>query len=168
MNYMREFFEILSCFPKVNESIKEGCNQDEIENIEKCLEFQFPADLKELYLMHNGQNLDEKGIFKILSGFDKYSRPKFLSLLDVEKLYKCLLEYGHLSSVFNHNLLPIAADNLEAPDDVICYDLKTGRVLLLWVLIYDPFTPVDWQISQVEVSENLNEFMKMQKESYRV
>lgn len=157
------FLNKLKLYPNVLQDLNEGCTLEEIITVEKNIGVKFPPDLAQIYLENNGQCVDSKGIFKAISGYDKYSRPKLLSLKSVENVWKIL---SIDCDVFKRRYIPFAADNEKCMDDVLCIDTETGEIILLWVLIYDLFSPIDWQTHSVSRGENLEEFLQRQMELY--
>lgn len=74
-------------------------------------------------------------------------------------LYNKLLEDSTYNSIFHKTYIPIAADKIENPCDVLCYDLKTRKLFLYWLLLWDPFNPIEWQLEVKEVTETLDSLM---------
>ena len=165
MKNLDGFINSLRCYGDVYENINSGCDDADILCAEVVINHDFPVDLAELYRTYNGQSNDILGIFKSLSGYNKYTRPCFLSLKDVCTLYKKLSARPYID-VFDSKLIPFAVDSIETPDDVICYDIETGVIYLLWVMITDPFTPLDWQCAKFKLSDTLDDFLAIQSLFY--
>lgn len=55
---------------------------------------------------------------------------------------------------------------IENPDDVLCIDCDTGKVILLWVNVYDLFSPVEWQLESKIIADDLVEYLKFQMSMY--
>lgn len=158
------FIEICSVFPRLLSDLNPGCSSDSIQRIEKKMGISFPGDVKQLYLMNNGQKGKGDGIFKAVSGYSKFSRPKFLSLDAVWLARQCLLSDNDLD-VFKNTDIPFAADRLvknvrrNTMDDVFCINAETEEVYLLWVAAYDWTLPPDWQTNRIKQADNLAEFL---------
>lgn len=146
--------------------LNKGCEANNILEVENRLNLALPRELKNIYLICNGQMENEEGIFEIDSSYGKHSRIRLLSLNEVGYLYKKLHTDEIYSSIFNENLLPIAANSIESPIDVLCYDLDSGELFILWLLVWDLFNPVDWQIEKRKIADNLSDFLTMQSDLF--
>ncbi|WP_066498291.1 SMI1/KNR4 family protein [Abyssisolibacter fermentans] len=149
-----------------SKELNKTCEHNYILEVENSLNLSLPRELKNIYLSSNGQMGNEEGIFEIDSSYGKPSRIRFLTLDDVVCLYNKLSTDEMYSSIFNNNFLPIAVNNIESPIDVLCYDLKSGEMILLWLLVWDLFNPVEWQIEKKKIADNLSDFLKRQLDLY--
>ncbi len=156
-----EFLQVIKCYPTLFEDLNNGCEINEIEQVEKTMNLSFPSDLRSVYLSNNGQKGSQDGIFKAVSGYNKYSRPKLLDTKSIVTVWRTLSEKTY-TNVFKASYIPFAADNIESADDVYCIDSNTGEVFLLWVLIYDPFNPIEWQINKFLKASSLKGFLSYQ------
>lgn len=163
---IQQFFEHIKLYKSISRSLKSGCSSDDIKKLNRLIKRGITDEVKELYETHNGQYIDERGIFKCMSGYSKTSYLKYLNIKQVIELYQKLVHENEYSTIFKDTYLPIATNNIECPDDVLCIDCKTGKVILLWVLIYDYFNPVEWQIQQKVVAESIDEYIRFQISIY--
>lgn len=158
-----QFKEKCSIFPGLITDLNPGCRQADVHRMEEKMGISFPDDLKQLYLMNNGQKGKKDGIFKAVSGYSKFSRTKFLSLDAVWLARKCLLSDKELD-VFKNTDIPFAVDKpiktirKNTMDDVFCSNAETGEVYLLWVAAFDWTLPPDWQTNRIKQADNLAEF----------
>lgn len=136
-----------------------GINTQQIDTVG----IRLPKELKEIYLLSNGQDEKSIGIFQSKSGYGKFSRPRLLSIEQIDVLWYELKETKYLD-VFELWYIPFAVNSIECSDDVFCFDTQTGKILLLWVLAWDPFNPPDWQYDKFEVADSLEQFIKDQSE----
>lgn len=166
MKIINKFFDSIKLYKDLKDDLCIGCGLDEISKFNDLLGINVPEELAELYLKHNGQLGESRGIFKSMSGYSKVSYLKFLNIDEVIKFYKILISKDEYSTIFKERYLPIGVDKLTSPDDVICIDCKTNEVLLLWVLIYDLFNPVEWQIQRKLVAKSLKEYLLNQCRMY--
>lgn len=160
-----EFLKILKLYPSVLKDLNEGCTKEEILSAESNIGVKFPSALIQVYLKNNGQCIDSKGIFKAVSGYDKYSRLKLLSLKSVENIWKILYHTDGLD-VFEKTYIPFAADDEKCINDIYCIDAKTEEVFLLWTSIYDWNYPIDWQTHRFSRGKNMELFLQKQIEMY--
>jgi cell wall assembly regulator SMI1 len=72
-----EFLKILQCYPQLYEDLNCKCTDEDIHRAEETLAIKLPEELRLIYLTNNGQKGDADGIFKSVSGYNKYTRPKF-------------------------------------------------------------------------------------------
>ncbi len=127
--------------------------------------FELKEEFKELYYFSNGQNVSEKGVFKAVSGYDKYSRLIFLPVEKVRALHNKLMDDMY-ESIFEKDLIPFASEHIDGHDDTYCYHNLTGEVYLLWILAADLFNPIEWELYKVKYSNSLSEFFDKQNELY--
>jgi hypothetical protein len=161
-----EFCRILKLFPKTFEDMNTGCKKKDITKAEKEMGMKFPLELSIIYLENNGQKGTQTGIFKALSGWNKYTRPMFLPLESVVRVWKKLKDDPDID-VFKTHYIPFAVyKDEELVDDVYCLDGETGEVYLLWVLLYDPFSPPDWQTARYKRAKRLADFLVDQRLTY--
>ena len=151
----------LKLYPTSFADLNPGCSTKDLDTAEKSLSLQLPDALRELYLKNNGQTGKAKGIFKAVSGFDKYVRTRFLDLDTAVRIWKALSEDDDVD-VFEAKMIPFAADRDEYCDDVFCMDATTGAVYLLWVGVIDPFMPAEWQTAKIARGTDLCDFLKKQ------
>ncbi len=161
-----EYLKLLNCYPNLYEDLNCGCQVEDIQRAETIIGLEFPEELRLVYLMNNGQKGNTNGVFKAISGYDKYSRPRFLPIESVITAWRKLLENKELD-VFEKSYIPFAIDNENNMDDVYCIDAESGEIYLLWVLIYDPFNPAEWQTNKLLRATSLNDFLLNQINLYK-
>ena len=160
-----EFVKTLECYSELFKDLNCGCTDDDIKRLENNIGVKLPDTLTSIYLKNNGQKGIKEGIFKAVSGYNKYSRLKFLNVdLVANTWYQ--LSQNKAIDVFKETYIPFAVDNERNMDDVFCVDAITGEVLLLWVLVYDPLNPVEWQTTIFKRGKSLGVFLQQQIEMY--
>ena len=162
-----DFLQVLQIhYPSSNDSIHSGCNLDELAVVETSLHLSIPPELQAVYLANNGQRTNTAGIFKAVSGYNKYSRLSFLPLSSVISAWNQLCD--DKVDVFRPSDIPFAASYIDVGkfDDIYCVDTLTGAVFLLWVACFDPFLPWDWQTARFFRAETLNDFLRSQSQMY--
>lgn len=160
-----KFFKKISGFK--NCPLRPGKKAIEINHFKNLTGFDLPQELISLYLAHDGQTTQDKGIFKSLHGYDVYLRPYFLSFDYVLKLWKYLNDYEDLD-VFKPQYIPFACDRLEfnGCDNIYCLDSVTGEVFLLAIAALDWTLPPQWQQHREKRAENLEAFFAYQLNLY--
>jgi hypothetical protein len=137
-----------------------SCNESDIHKIEILLGLKFPDNLKAIYIQNNGQT-GNVGIFKALSGKSKVSYPVFLSINQIIRVRKILIERN--LDIFYQDLIPFACDSVStAMDDVLCVDSTNEKVFLLWTSSPDWTLPTDWQTAKFELADNIENFIEKQ------
>lgn len=160
-----EYLKILKCYPKLYEDLNCGCQEEEIQRVENIVGIRFPEELRSVYLKNDGQKGNTDGIFKAISGYDKYSRPRFLPIASVATAWRNLCNDENLD-IFEKTYIPFAIDNEKKMDDVYCINVESGDIYLLWVLIDDPFHPAEWQTNKFLRATSLKEFLLNQINLY--
>ena len=161
-----EFLKTLRCYSGLFDDLNSGCTQEEINRVESGIGgIKLPDALSSVYLKNNGQKGISEGIFKTVSGYNKYSRLKFLSIDSVARICHQLSQNKAID-VFKETYIPFAVDNEKNMGDVLCIDSITGEVLLLWLLVYDPLSPVEWQTTVLERGKSFDIFLQRQIEMY--
>jgi hypothetical protein len=155
-----QFLKTLKCFNSLN--VKDGCTECDINYLETELNILMPEDLKNMYLISNGQKYNGAGIFKAIFGFDVYKRLYFRSISDIIKKHKTLLNHKELVEygIFNKNLIPFAWNDFS--NYIYCIDIFTNEIFLLQIDAPDWTLPFDWQVSKVKRGDNLESFIKYQ------
>lgn len=162
-----EFLNEIKRFKSLFEDLNGPCIHAEIVNAERELNLLFPEDLKIIYLNNNGQSGIETGVFKALSGYDVYKRPKLLSLRSMINMHNAFLKNSDFGAYFKNTYIPFACDDENYPDNVFCVDSECGAVYLLWVSAPDWTLPVDWQLLKVKQTNTLEAFLEIQTMYYR-
>jgi hypothetical protein len=153
------------------------CATEQILEVDKIIDVDFPSSLKSLLLLNNGQRMDDegikKGIFKSVSGWDVYLRHIFLSLEEIKKAYKSFIDDEVLLEEFGANEIPFAiavspvAYSHMQYREAFCINSSTGIVSLIWTQYIDPMNPPEWQVWKFKRAESLTEFIEKQTELYR-
>lgn len=85
-----EFLGKLKCYPGLIDDINVACTDEDIKRLENYIGIKIPDTLASIYLRNNGQKGEKEGIFKAVSGYDKYSRLKFLDIDSVASVWQQL------------------------------------------------------------------------------
>jgi len=153
------------------------CAAEQIQELGKKFDLDFPSPLKSLLALNNGQRIDDegikKGVFKSVSGWDVYERHIFLSLEEIKKAYKSFIddevlveEFGKDEIPFAIAVSPIAYSQIQYKE-AFCINSSTGIVSLIWTQHIDFMNPPEWQVAKFKRAESLMEFIERQTELYR-
>lgn len=162
------FLNAIKSFKPLFDDLNGPSSEVEIINAEYELKLSFLEELNNVYLSNNGQLGNEKGVFKALSGYDVYKRPKLLSFSSIINLKNVLLKNSNFGAYFKSTYIPFACDDENYPDNVFCVDSESGEVYLLWVSTPDWTLPVDWQLLKVKQANTLEAFLEIQTMYYRI
>lgn len=88
--------EIQILWKKFMSAFAPGTFKPEINNSDVNIGIEFPKELKEIYLLSNGQDEKSAGVFQAKSGYGKFSRPRLLSLEQIHVLWNELKENKEL------------------------------------------------------------------------
>jgi hypothetical protein len=117
--------------------------------------------------LSDGQKPDTPGIFKSVSGWDRYRRQIFLDVESIVAVYRHFAEDELLMASFPGEV-PFAAEKRSSCwDEVFTIHRETQKVSLVWKSAPDPFLPPDWQLSRFGRGEDLADFLRFQVKLYR-
>ncbi len=95
-----QFTGALKAYPKVYSALNEPCSSERIRQAERELGFELPEPLVRLLELSDGQKPDTPGIFKSVSGWDRYRRHVLLDVESVVAVYRHYVEDEQLMAQF--------------------------------------------------------------------
>jgi hypothetical protein len=161
-----DFVEMLEIYPVAGSALNPPCPEEAIRAVEHRLQLSLPLSLVTLLKQNNGQQHEQPGIFKSVSGWDVYRRSVFLDAESIAAAYERFLQDEVLVESFRTDEIPFAAAGKPGFDEVFSVHRETQAVSLIWTAHIDPFTPADWQVSRFPRGTDLAEFLARQKALY--
>jgi hypothetical protein len=161
------FTGVLKCYGNAYSSLNEPCSSERIRQAERDLGFELPEPLVRLLELSNGQKPDTDGIFKSVSGWNRYRRQIFLDVESIVAVYRHYVEDELLVKQFPGEI-PFAAEHRSTCwDEVFTIHRETRKVSLIWTSAPDPTLPPDWQFNRFGRGEDLAGFLRLQGMLYR-
>jgi len=162
-----QFTGTLKVYPKAFSSLNGPCPSEKIRQAERDLGCELPEPLVRLLELSDGQKPDTPGIFKSVSGWDRYRRHVLLDAESIVAVYRHYVEDEQLMAQFPGEV-PFAAEKRSSCwDEVFTIHQETRKVSLIWTSAPDPFLPPEWQFSRFGRGETLAEFLRWQVTLYR-
>jgi hypothetical protein len=162
-----QFKGALKAYSKAYASLNEPCPSERIRQAERDLGFELPEPLVRLLELSNGQQPDTDGIFKSVSGWDRYRRHVFLDIEGVVAVYRHYVEDEDLMKQYPGEV-PFASESPSSCwDEAFTIHRETQKVSLIWTSAPDPFLPPEWQFHRYGRGESLAEFLRWQVTLYR-
>lgn len=157
----------LKLYTIASSSLNEPCSSERIRQAERDLGFELPESLVRLLELSDGQKPDTPGIFKSVSGWDRYRRQMFLDVESVVAVYRHYVEDELLAAQFPGEV-PFASEKRSSCwDEVFTIHRETQKVSLIWTTAHDPFSPPEWQFHRFGRGEDLADFLRFQVKLYR-
>jgi len=162
-----QFTGVLKRYSKAFASLNEPCPSEKIRQAERDLGFELPELLVRLLELSDGQKPDTPGIFKSISGWDRYRRHIFLDVDSIVAVYRHYVEDEQLMAQFPGEV-PFAAEKRSSCwDEVFAIHRETRKVSLIWTSAADPTLPPEWQFHLFGRGETLADFLRWQVTLYR-
>ncbi|MBF0144446.1 MAG: hypothetical protein HQL59_13445 [Magnetococcales bacterium] len=124
------------------------------------------AEYFELLNLANGQSMKSPPVFKSVSGWDKYTRHRLLSLEESLAYYRRIVSDEELVRELGQGFVPFSANSAhpsQSLDEMFAIDLATGEICLLWCSYADPYNPPEWLISCFRAAACLSDFIRCQR-----
>jgi cell wall assembly regulator SMI1 len=161
------FTKVLKCYGDAFASLNEPCPSGRIRQAERELGFELPEPLVRLLELSDGQKPDTDGVFKSVSGWNRYRRHVFLDVESVVAVYRHYAEDEDLVKEYPDEV-PFASESRSSCwGEVFAIHRETLKVSLIWTTAGDPFLPPEWQFSRFGRGEDLAEFLRFQGMLYR-
>jgi hypothetical protein len=164
----REFEGRLKIYGNALSALNSPCSGEAIAELEERLKFRFPRSLGELLRLANGQKLDRPGVFKSISGWDRYMRHVFLDAASIATAYENFVGNEVLVAEFGSRQIPFSvAGTPDSYRECFCVHAEQQTVSLIWADVNDPWLPPEWQVARYARGRDLAEFLDRQTALYR-
>ncbi len=119
---------------KVLKSLREPVDESTLERLEAKYEVAFPLELASMLHEADGQaSTMPTGIFKSACGWERYSRPRFLSASECLALRKTILSGEDIHSPgYKNHWFPFAGFTYQRPlaSDIFLLDAQSSKIYL--------------------------------------
>jgi hypothetical protein len=162
-----QFRSRLRIYGKALDSLDGPATAQQLLQAEADVGFALPSSLRDLLSLSNGQASGTPGLFKSLSGWDRYLRHLFLGAAGIADAYRALVADEPCRRLLGEEEIPFAVHGHASSGYVCSVHRGTGAVSLLKTVAHDWTLPDDWQIERKAWAPSLAAFLLDQVALYR-